>query len=134
MSLPSNKLRGNGVGREGGANYQNKSDLCQVRGVIFWYSQGESFKLILRLLVNHLSVTIHKLWKLHSMRKLSCKPSFMSLWCNDKNLGISKLSFWTFFQIKIIRLKTSYIQVSQIYMINLHFCCSCDFISGSQIL
>lgn len=64
MSLPNNNKRGNEAGREGGANYQNRSVLCQIRGATFRHSQGEGLKLILRLLVNHILVIITQITKI----------------------------------------------------------------------
>ena len=64
MSLPNNNKRGNEAGREGGANYQNKPVLCQIRGATFRHSQGEGLKLILRLLVNHILVIITQITKI----------------------------------------------------------------------
>lgn len=64
MSLPNNNKRGNEAGREGGAHYQKKAILCQIRGVTFRHSQGEGSKLILRLLVNHILVIITQTMKI----------------------------------------------------------------------
>ena len=64
MSLPNNNKRGNEAGREGGANYQNRPVLCQIRGATFRHSQGEGLKLILRLLVNHILVIITQITKI----------------------------------------------------------------------